>query len=233
MIRGSHCFTAPLSTLQPRVHRALSRSRFYGILDTQYVSSKQWVDTCQAMIQGGASIVQLRAKDTRTQRRVSLLESILPIVRKAKIPLVINDDLELALRYPGLGLHIGQDDLPPRVCRYHLGPHRILGLSTHSLLQAKRAMALDTILSYFAVGPVFATQTKPTVAPVGIDLVRKVAALKPRLPFYAIGGITPHNLAEVLAAKARRIVAVSAVLCAADTAAATRAFVETMRAAVS
>lgn len=196
---------------------------FYGILDTGYVPVEQWRSKCRALIKGGAGMIQLRAKRETHRKRIELLDTILPLFKKLKtIPLIINDHLDLALRYPGLGLHLGQDDRSPKECRKWLGPDRILGLSTHSIAQAEAAIALGDTLNYFAVGPVFATQTKPGYKPVGLDLIRKVVELKPPIPFYAIGGITRQNVAEVKAAGAQRVVVVSDVLSDPDTAAAVK-----------
>src|SRR5690606_33960164 len=155
--------------------------------------------------------------------RAALLDEILPLFAETDIPLIINDDIDLCLQHPGLGLHIGQDDLPAREARERLGPDRILGLSTHSIDQAKAAIALGPdILTYFAVGPVFATATKPDYIPVGLPLVKEVAVRNPPLPFFCIGGITRENISSVRSAGARRVVIVSDVLTAADTAAAVR-----------
>jgi thiamine-phosphate pyrophosphorylase len=208
----------------------LQAARFYAILDSGYVPSERWVQTARGLLHGGADLVQLRAKQETPEQRRRLLEAILPLFRPGAVvatppPLVINDDLQLALAAPGLGLHVGQEDMPAPEARRALGPDRILGLSTHSLAQAQHAITLGpAILSYFAVGPVFPTGTKPDYTPVGLGLVREVAALAPTLPFFCIGGITRANLAEVRAAGARRVVAVSDVLLAPDPAAAVREF---------
>lgn len=200
----------------------LCSARFYAILDTGYVPPARWTAVCRALLLGGADIVQLRAKRETYARRRALLEEILPLfspgaVVAAPPPLVVNDDIDLALAYPGLGLHVGQDDLAPQLARSRLGPGRILGLSTHSPAQAAAAQALPAgTLDYFAVGPVFATPTKPDYQPVGLELVRHVAAACPALPWFCIGGIKRANLPAVLAAGATRIVVVSEVLCASD-----------------
>jgi thiamine-phosphate pyrophosphorylase len=138
--------------------------------------------------------------------------------------LVINDDVELGARTAGAGLHLGQDDRPATAARTGIGPDRVLGLSTHSWEQAQAAMALPAgVLSYFCVGPLFATPTKPDYTPVGLELVRRVAAARPALPWFVIGGITRANLGAVIAAGAPRVVVVSDVLRAEDPAAAVRA----------
>lgn len=189
---------------------------FYGILDTGYVPRENLVAKCRALLAGGADIIQLRAKRETTSERIGILDTLVPLFAGTDVPLIVNDDIEAALRFPGLGLHVGQDDMSPGEARDRLGPGRVLGLSTHSPEQAAGALAHAEALDYFAVGPVFATPTKPDYTPVGLELVRHVAALKPELPWFAIGGIKRHNLAQVLAAGARRVVAVSDVLCAED-----------------
>lgn len=199
--------------------------RFYAILDTGYVAPERWREVCAALIAGGAGLVQLRAKRETPAQRAALLESILPLfsARGPATALIINDDLELALRHPHVGLHIGQEDTPPEVARDRLGPHRLLGLSTHSIAQASAALALPAgTIDYFAVGPVFSTRTKPDYRPVGLSLVQQVAALRPRLPWFCIGGITRQNVAQVVAAGATRVVIVSDVLTASDPAQAIR-----------
>ena len=202
----------------------LGRIPFYGILDTGYVSQEDWENKCLALLEGGAGIIQLRAKKESHEERKKLLERILPFFADTSAPLIINDDLELAAAYPNLGLHVGQDDISPREAREKLGPDRIIGLSTHSLIQAQAALCLASQINYFAVGPVFATGTKPDYTPVGLGLVREVRGLQPTLPFFCIGGINRSNLHQVRAAGAHGVVAVSDVLNDPDTASATRAY---------
>lgn len=195
----------------------ISDPRFYAILDTGWVPRDQWREKCSQLLAGGADLIQLRAKKETAAERAALLEEIVPLFEGQSTSLIINDDIELCLSYPGLGLHLGQHDLPPLEARRRLGPDRILGLSTHSIEQARAAIALGpSILSYFAVGPLFATPTKPDYTPVGLELVRQVTDLKPTLPFFCIGGITRQNLPQVQAAGAKRVVIVSDILTASD-----------------
>ncbi|WP_269540410.1 thiamine phosphate synthase [Cerasicoccus fimbriatus] len=192
--------------------------RVYGILDTGYVTPQDWVTKCQALLDGGADIIQLRAKGTTRALRRELLESILPLIALSPTPLVLNDDWELALEYDHIGVHVGQDDTPVAEVRSALGPDRVLGLSTHSPAQADAAIAIAEQLTYFAVGPVFATQTKPDYTPVGLELVSYVAGRKPSLPWFCIGGVSRANAKQVIAAGAEALVAVSDLLCAENTA---------------
>jgi len=207
--------------------------RFYGILDTAYVTPRQWSEKCRALLAGGADMVEMRAKRESPAERERLLDAIVPLFEGTDVPLIVNDFLELALRHPRLGLHLGQDDMPVDEARAALGPERILGLSTHSLEQARDAIAQAHALSYFCVGPVYATATKPEYAAVGLDLVRAVAALHPPLPFFAIGGVNTTTLDAVLAAGARRVCVVSEPLLAGDTAACVRALRQRVAAAVA
>lgn len=202
----------------------LQKARFYAILDTAYVSRKEWGRKCLDLLRGGADIIQLRAKLESHRERIRLLEEILPLFGDSEIPLVVNDDIALALRYPSVGLHIGQEDTPALLAREMLGQGRVLGLSTHSITQAKDAIALGSILSYFAIGPIFSTTTKPDYVPVGLQLVRSVAALNSPTPFFCIGGITRSNVGLVKENGARRVVAVSDVLCAANSISAVATF---------
>jgi len=208
----------------------LSAARFYAILDTGYVAPADWEHVCRALLAGGADLIQLRAKDQSHKERRLLLERILPFFEKVPTPLIINDDLELALAYPRLGLHLGQDDLPIKDARDALGPDRILGLSTHSPEQAQGAIDRSHLLNYFAVGPVFATPTKPTYQPVGLELVSTVAAMNPPLPWFCIGGIKAGNLDSVRSAGGKRVAVVSEILQATDPAALIRAYQTRLRA---
>jgi thiamine-phosphate pyrophosphorylase len=194
----------------------LSAARFYAILDPGYAPSHRLPELCRAVLAGGADIVQLRAKDATTAQRIAQLQKLAPLCAAAGVPLICNDDLAAALAVPGVGLHVGQDDLAPRAARAALGPDRVLGLSTHSLPQAQAALALDEVLTYFAVGPIFPTGTKPDYPAVGLELVRAVAALAPPRPWFCIGGLNLENAQQVRAAGARAMVAVSAVLRAPD-----------------
>ncbi len=209
----------------------LDTARLYGILDAGYLRPEQFAPMCRALMSGGADIIQVRAKGASKDEYRRLLDSVLPLFEGSAIPLIINDHLDIALEYPTCGLHVGQDDTPVREAREALGPGRLLGLSTHSVAQAQAALALSDQLSYFCIGPVFPTGTKPDYIPVGLDLVKRVTTLNESLarqpggealPLFAIGGINRRNAAQVRSAGARRIVVVSDILEADDPEAAAR-----------
>ncbi len=203
----------------------LLQARLYAILDTSYVPREKLVEKCRALLEGGADLLQLRAKKESTAERWSILEEIFPLFSGSNVPLILNDDVDLAAAAKvASGLHVGQDDMPVPEARKRLGPHKLLGLSTHSSTQARQAMETSTLLDYFAVGPVFATPTKPAYSPVGLDLVRLVSTWtsgRKHLPWFAIGGINRRTLPQVLAAGAERVVVVSDLLLDGDTRTAT------------
>lgn len=204
---------------------------FYGIVDTGYVDHSKLAQKCRMLEKAGAKIIQLRAKKETALEREKLAYELLPIFARKGAPyFIINDDAALAKKIcseiPNAGLHIGQDDLSPQEARLLLGDEAIIGLSTHSFEQASAANDMDQILTYFAVGPVYATQTKPGRPAVGLDLIGKVKALKPKIPWFCIGGINAKTAAEVRNAGAERIVAVSDVLKPDDTAAAVGALMD-------
>lgn len=200
----------------------LPDSPFYAILDTGYVSEERCVEKFEELVNGGSRLLQVRAKKESQQQRRELLESVLKaresLSAEIQPAIIINDDIELCLEFDDVGLHIGQDDTPPEEARERIGPAKILGLSTHSSEQIDKALSYkDGLLSYFAVGPIFPTQTKPDYEAVGLELIHYAAAKKPSIPFYCIGGINRENVSQAITAGAKRVVTVSDVLLATDT----------------
>lgn len=194
---------------------------FYAILDTTYLKPEDFTQVLPRILTGQPDLIQIRAKQETTAQRRSLLEAVLPFFDQPgphSLPrerLIINDDADLCAEFDRIGLHVGQDDLPIDDARQLLGPDRILGLSTHSVEQAREANQ-STALSYFAVGPVFATPTKPEAGAVGLELVAAVASWPPRHPVYAIGGIKQQNVQQVIRPGLAGVVVVSELLQATD-----------------
>jgi thiamine-phosphate pyrophosphorylase len=130
---------------------------------------------------------------------------------------VVNDRPDLAIACAADGVHLGQDDGLASAARRLVGEDLLIGLSTHSPEQVDATRDVD----YIAVGPVHATPTKPEYAPVGTELIA-YAAEHARVPFFAIGGIDPENVADVVAAGAERVAVVRAIRDAPDPAGAAR-----------
>src|SRR5262249_50125336 len=140
-------------------------------------------------------------------------------------PSITTDHPAVAPPVAAEGVHLGQKDLPAEVARRIL-PDKLLGRSSHEPSDVIRAV--EERASYFAVGPVWETPTKPGRPAAGLSYVRAVVALETPMPWFAIGGINLTNVSEVLAAGAQRIAVVRAILDAADSGAAARAFVEAL-----
>ena len=198
----------------------MENRRLYAILDLGYVSEENAASVTADLLAGGADLLQLRAKnhDLATIRRIG--EILIPICRDAGIPFILNDHPALAAELGADGVHIGQDDGSLADARAIIGPGKLIGRSTHSLEQAKAALAEG--FDYIGFGPLFPTPTKAGRPGIGIENIsameRDVGSI---IPAFCIGGINRANLAGVLAAGARRVVIVSDLLTASDVNAAT------------
>jgi thiamine-phosphate pyrophosphorylase len=204
----------------------LRDARLYGIADLGYIAEHDLEQTVQAMCEGGVDLLQLRAKSFDESRIEEFGCRIEPITRAAGVPLIINDFPELVPTIGAEGAHVGQDDRAIEDARWRAGralagevEAPIIGRSTHSIAQAIQAQADGA--DYIGFGPLFATPTKPGRPAIGLDDIRKVHE-QVKIPIFCIGGISLANLEEVIAADARRVVIVSAILKAPDIAACCR-----------
>ena len=196
--------------------------RLYLVLDRTATGGRALDDVLRAALQGGAEMVQLREKTWPSGTVLPVAQRLLSLCRAAGVPFIINDRVDLAVAVDADGVHLGQDDLPPAAARAMLRPGKILGVSTHSEAQATAAQAAGA--DYVAVGSMFPTVSKPEFQLVGPALARKVRPLV-RVPLIGIGGITPDNVGEVIAAGCDGVAVISAVCAAPDPAAAAARFV--------
>lgn len=200
--------------------KPLSECRLYAFVDSAYLHGRAPEFLAQQLCDGGADLIQLRAKNASPDDVLRMAEAVLPITRRANVGLVINDHLAIAEAIGAEICHLGQEDffdaghLHVSELRNPKSELRI-GLSTHAPAQAQRA--LEAGADYIAIGPVYPTGTKPTAKAVTLEYVRWAAA-NVTVPWFAIGGINLSNVDEVLAAGARRICVVSAILNAPDVA---------------
>ncbi|MGB8368847.1 MAG: thiamine phosphate synthase [Limisphaerales bacterium] len=216
--------------------KPLADCRLYAFIDTAYFHGRAPEVFAQQLCDGGADLIQLRAKKSSPDEIRRMAEAILPVTRRANVGLVINDQLDIARETGAEFCHLGQEDffgaghtqvsqlstLNSSVSACSFGataPKRSeggqlkIGLSTHSPEQARRALAAGP--AYIAIGPVYATGTKPMAKPVTLEYVRW-AAENVKIPWFAIGGINLRRLDDVLAAGAKRICVVSAILNSTD-----------------
>jgi thiamine-phosphate pyrophosphorylase len=208
--------------------KPLSECQLYAFVDSSCLRGRAPQTVARQLCDGGTDLIQVRAKGASLEEIRRLAQAVLPVTRKAGVGLVINDHLSIATEIKAEFCHLGQEDFfgagyrevqelrPP-------GSGLGIGLSTHGPQDAERAIGAGA--DYIAIGPVYATTTKPEAKPVSLESVRWAAA-NVKVPWFAIGGINLKNLDEVLAAGARRICVVSAILNAVDVAAACREFRE-------
>ncbi|MEE2947335.1 MAG: thiamine phosphate synthase [Verrucomicrobiota bacterium] len=208
--------------------KPLADCLLYAFVDTAYVDGRNPVELCRQLCDGGADLVQLRAKDWPADDITHLAKRLVSITSESGVRLVINDYPEIAAEVGAPTAHLGQEDFFDAGYRHiddvkPSSPALELGLSTHAPEQAR--LACEAGADYVAIGPVFETPTKPGRPAVTLDYVRWAAANINR-PWFAIGGINLETINDVLAAGARRVCIVSAILRAPDVTGACRQFKE-------
>jgi thiamine-phosphate pyrophosphorylase len=200
--------------------KPLAQCQLYTFVDTAYLRGRDPELVAQQLCDGGSDLIQLRAKNDPREEILRLAEKILPVTRRADVGLVINDHLDIAREIGADICHLGQEDFfeagytqISQLPAQGKSPQLKIGLSTHAPDQAQRALLAGA--DYIAIGPVYATGTKPTARPVTLDYVRW-AADNATVPWFAIGGINLQTIDAVVAAGARRVCVVSAILNAPD-----------------
>lgn len=194
--------------------RSLQDCRLYTFIDTAYLTDRSPVELAKQLCDGGSDIIQLRAKNLSPDAIQKMAESIAPITESAGIHLVVNDHPAIAQSLLAPFVHLGQEDFfgggyQNITNLFPKNPHHQLGLSTHNSDQCRQA--IDAGANYVAIGPIYATKTKPFAKPVTLDYIRWAAAYV-KIPWFAIGGINLKTLPEVLLAGAKRVCIVSAIL---------------------
>ena len=179
------------------------------ITDLKAQKGRGYVDVLTQAIRGGATVVQLRDQEASDETLIALGRALRKICDHFGTLLIVNDRIDVAQAIDADGLHVGQNDMPLSEVKERLGSRKWVGISTHSLVQAKKAV--EEGADYIGVGPVFKTPTKPGYPPVGVELVREVRSHL-EIPFVAIGGIDLGNVKEVLLAGADSVAVVRAVV---------------------
>lgn len=179
----------------------------YGITYHKVSCGRSNIEVVKEMIRAGIKLIQYREKDLSIKERYEECCTIRELTREAGVFFIVNDHIDIALLVGADGVHIGQDDIPISEVRKILGDDKIIGLSTHSPVQAEKAVADGA--DYIGVGPIFKTQTKVNVCdPVGFSYLEWVNN-NIKIPYVAIGGIKEHNLPEILKRGASSVALVS------------------------
>ena len=189
--------------------KRLEKGSLYVITDSKVQKGRGHLEVLTEAVRGGASVIQLRDKEAPDEVLINVGKELRKVCDRFKALLIVNERIHVAKAVSADGLHIGQEDISFPEARKQLGHRTLLGVSTHSLAQARRAVEAGA--DYIGVGPIFKTPTKPAYPPVGIQLIREIRE-EMQVPFVAIGGIDLTNVKDVLAAGAYSIAVVRAVV---------------------
>jgi len=186
----------------------------YPIIDSSLVTLDNIGKTAEAIIDGGAKILQLRAKSLSSKEFLETARIIRKITKDKGTVFIVNDRVDIALLTDADGVHLGQDDLPVKEARRLLGNNKIIGYSTHNLREALEAVRLP--VDYISFGPIFPTKTKEDAqTPKGLKLLSEVRKAV-EIPIVAIGGITETNMAHVLKEGVEGVAMISEILTVKD-----------------
>ena len=186
----------------------------YLVTDRDLCGGRPLQDVVRAAVAGGAAWVQLREKNLSTRAFVEEAAAVKALLAPHKVPLIINDRLDVALAVGADGVHVGQEDMPYPLARKILGTGKIIGLSVETWEDVEEAEGWD--VDYLGVSPIFATPTKTdTRGDWGLDGLTRIRA-RSRHPLVAIGGLNAGNAGAVMSAGADGIAVVSAICAAAD-----------------
>jgi thiamine-phosphate pyrophosphorylase len=193
----------------------------YVITDDQ-LSGEHLLTHVQQALAGGARLVQYRSKTGSEAAREHTARAVLELCRERRVPLLINDDIELAAKIGADGVHLGQDDGRVTAARQRLGSGAIIGVTCHASLQLAQ-LAQDEGASYVAFGRFFDSNTKPEAPPAELSILREARA-ELAIPICAIGGITPDNAPALLEAGADMLAVIHGVFGQADVQAAAQSY---------
>lgn len=188
----------------------LPRHPLHAIVDVAVASRAGWapIDLARAFLDGGARVLQVRAKELASGTFLDLCEGLVTLAEGYSASVIVNDRIDVARLSGAHGVHVGQEDLPPAAAREQLGPDAIVGFSTHTVAQLEAAVREP--VTYVAVGPVFGTSTKATgYTAVGLDLVSAASRMAGSTPVVAIGGVTLENAPSAIAAGAAAVAVIS------------------------
>ena len=198
----------------------------YPVTCEELSDGRSNLEVLEEVIQGGSKIIQLREKEYPTRDLYNLALKFRDITTRAKVLLIINDHVDIAVAVEADGVHLGQEDLPVQVAR-KLAPELLIGASTHSLEQALQAEKEGA--DYINIGPIFSTKTKERVGhSLGPEAISEISP-QIKVPFTVMGGINQENIDQVLAQGARRVAMVTAITGAADIAKKVRALQDKIR----
>ena len=192
---------------------AESMLRLYAVTDRSWVGTQTLYEQVEAALRGGVTCVQLREKELNPEDFLSEAKQIKTLCARYGVPLIINDNVELALKVDADGVHVGQEDMDARDVRNLIGADKILGVTAKTVEQAQKAQLAGA--DYLGSGAVFGSTTKPNARPMSRELLQTICA-SVSIPVVAIGGIHRGNIASLAGTGIRGAAVVSGIFAAAD-----------------
>jgi len=194
----------------------------YVITDSGLTPGDKMLPAVSAAIHGGARLVQYRDKSSDRPSREQQARGLLQLCHDHEVPLIINDDVELAAVIGADGIHLGDEDMRLDEARVRLGPRMIIGVSCHDSLE-RAVSAVHAGADYVAFGSFFSSPSKPQAVRAPLSLLES-ARLTVNVPICAIGGITPENGAALVKAGAHMLAVISGIFAQTDFASAARRY---------
>ena len=193
--------------------KILDKVQLYAVADPSLCLNRDLIEVVAQAIEGGAQMVQLRDKKSGDGEFLELTKKIHKITRKKRIPLIINDRVDVARLVDAEGVHLGEEDLPVKEARKILGSKKIIGASASDIKTAK--IKEKEGADYIGLGPVFETGSKEIEKPLGVEIIKE-AKRSLKIPVFPIGGINLSNLDQIISTGTKRIAVISAIFMAED-----------------
>ncbi|MCV6636227.1 thiamine phosphate synthase [Candidatus Albibeggiatoa sp. nov. NOAA] len=181
----------------------------YVITDSQLINENNFIQIVEAALLGGAKVVQYREKSDDQQKKLTQATALKALCHQYTVPLIINDDVDLAQQVQADGVHLGKQDADLSKARAQLSAQAIIGISCYNQLNLAK-QAIDNGADYVAFGRFFPSKTKPNAVPASVDLLRQ-ARQQLTCPIVAIGGITPENGRQLLQSGADSLAVINGV----------------------
>jgi thiamine-phosphate pyrophosphorylase len=183
----------------------------YAVTDRSRLGERGLVQAVEEALKAGVTLVQFRDKELSQEELVAEAKKIHEVTKRYGIPLIINDDVEVAYRVEAEGVHLGQEDASIEYARRYLGPDKIIGVTAHTVAEAQAAQA--TGADYIGAGAVFGSTTKNNTIPMSFDTLAAICNAV-TIPVVAIGGITKENIMQLQGSGISGVAVVSAIFAA-------------------
>lgn len=193
--------------------------RLYVVTDRTWLHGRSFLEQIETVLQSGATLLQLREKDLPENEFLEEAKAVKRLTDRYGVPLIINDNVHIALACNAAGVHVGQQDMEAQDVRALLGKNKIIGVTAKTVEQAQKAEQAGA--DYLGSGAVFGTLTKPDALPMTMERLRDITQ-SVSIPVVAIGGIEEHNLMMLKGSGVAGAAVVSAVFAAEDVGAATK-----------